>query len=246
MAQTIGTAAAKATIFAGKAQPPTLLTIAPELRNSIYELVFAADAGPVKLLEASPPEKALLQVCRKTQDEAAGLYVAAFRSYWRNTIFTIRRGPEIVTPPYRVNFGMQDVKQVRTLLSIADGNNLEGDFPILQGHVSRLFMVARADSVCTLRHFENACWRLVTVDENAVNTSDGVLIELNDEHGPSFYSFRSKALREFPVERQLTLRQLEVALGRKLVLKDEEATASGGRSEIVSSFAWVREMSRVA
>ncbi|KAK5737824.1 hypothetical protein LTR17_006472 [Elasticomyces elasticus] len=221
MAQTIGTAAAKATTSVGKVQPPTLLTIAPELRNSIYELVFAADAGPVKLLEASPPEKALLEVCKQTQDEAAGLYVAAFRTYWRNTTFTIRRGPAIVTRPYRVNFGMQDVEQVRTLLSSTDGNNLKGDFPILQRAVAWLSMVARADSVCTFRHFKGVKWRLVTVDGNAVNTSDGVLAELNDEHGPSFYSFRSKTIREFPAERELTLRQLEVAVGRKLVLKDE-------------------------
>ncbi|KAK4895288.1 hypothetical protein LTR27_006631 [Elasticomyces elasticus] len=97
MAQTIGTAAAKATAFVGKAQPPTLLTIAAELRNSIYELVFTADAGPVKLLEALPPEKALLQVCKQTQDEAAGLYVAAFRNYWRNTTSVMRHTAEVVS-----------------------------------------------------------------------------------------------------------------------------------------------------
>ncbi|KAK4950927.1 hypothetical protein LTR10_010920 [Elasticomyces elasticus] len=48
-------------------QRPGLLTIANELRNTIYELVFASDATePVHLLTAIPPSKALVLASRQT------------------------------------------------------------------------------------------------------------------------------------------------------------------------------------
>ncbi|KAK5744148.1 hypothetical protein LTR17_002178 [Elasticomyces elasticus] len=230
MAHINDTLAVIATTSVGMAQPPTLLTIAPELRNTIYELVFTADAGPVKLLEASPPEKALLQVCRQTLDEAAGLYVAAFRSYWRGTTFTIRRTDEVVTTACRVNFDMEDIKQIGSLLSTADSGMRY--FPVLQSALSRLWLSAERDSVCTFRHLENASWRLVTIDGNAVDTSNGVLVELENGHGQSYYAPRSKAIEGFPAKRKLTLQQLQVILGRTLLLKGEETTTSDGQSEV--------------
>ncbi|KAK4950923.1 hypothetical protein LTR10_010916 [Elasticomyces elasticus] len=220
MARINDTLAVIATTSVGKAHPPTLLTIAPELRNSIYELVFAADVGPVKLLEASPPEKALLQVCKQTLNEAAGLYVAAFRSYWQGTTFTIHRTPEIFTSACHVNFNMQDVSHIRTLLSITYCNDIGKNFEVLQRGLSRLSTSARANSVCTFRHLHNIAWLLMTVDGNAVDTSNGESIELKYQHGSSYYTPRSDEGQGFPAKRKLTLRQLEVALGRKLLLKD--------------------------
>ncbi|KAK3617663.1 hypothetical protein LTR56_025130 [Elasticomyces elasticus] len=210
----------------GKAQPPTLLTIAPELRNTIYEFVFAVDAGPVKLLEASPPEKALLQVCKQTLNEAAGLYVAAFRSYWQGTTFTIHRTPEIFTSACHVNFNMQDIVQINTLLSITNGNSHGDNLEVLQRGLSRLSISARADSVCTFRHSHNMTWLFMTVDGSPVDTGNGVLVELRYQHGSSYYyPSRATEVDDFPAERQLTLQQLQVILGRKLLLKHEEAMA---------------------
>ncbi|KAK5719217.1 hypothetical protein LTR15_007740 [Elasticomyces elasticus] len=203
----------------GKAQPLTLLTIAPELRNTIYELVFAADAGPVKLLEASPPEKALLQVCKQTLNEAAGLYVAAFRSYWQGTTFTIHCTTGSVNIAlHRVKFNMQDVKQIRTLLSTMDGSNFPVWFYNMRGHFSRLSIPAKVTSIFTFRHFRDTKWLLVMVDGVAVDTSHGGIMRLNDVYGPSYTTF-SKAGDAYPVERMLTLQQLQVTSGRKLLLK---------------------------
>ncbi|KAK5692252.1 hypothetical protein LTR17_025438 [Elasticomyces elasticus] len=67
-----------------------LLTIAAELRNKIYELVFANDSTePVYLVTARPPSKALVLVSRQTYEEAKQMYNKAYREYWSFTTFYI-------------------------------------------------------------------------------------------------------------------------------------------------------------
>ncbi|KAK3621318.1 hypothetical protein LTR22_025253 [Elasticomyces elasticus] len=71
-------------------QRPGLLTIANELRNTIYELVFASDATePVHLLTAIPPSKALVLASRQTYVEAKQMYNKAYQEYWSLTTFYI-------------------------------------------------------------------------------------------------------------------------------------------------------------
>ncbi|KAK5744143.1 hypothetical protein LTR17_002173 [Elasticomyces elasticus] len=71
-------------------QRPGLLTIANELRNNIYELVFASDGTePVYLLTAKPPSKAVALVSRQTCVEAKQMYNKAYREYWSLTTFYV-------------------------------------------------------------------------------------------------------------------------------------------------------------
>ncbi|KAK4895296.1 hypothetical protein LTR27_006639 [Elasticomyces elasticus] len=80
-------------------QPSTFLTIPPEIRNDIYELVFnqiwtagtnyAETGDTVDLMKAVPPSKAPILACRQMFNEAKGLYKTAYRGYWSEVHFTI-------------------------------------------------------------------------------------------------------------------------------------------------------------
>lgn len=52
--------------------PPTFTSIAPEIRNRIFDLVlYSFDTETqTDLLQATPPSKALLLTCRKLYEEA--------------------------------------------------------------------------------------------------------------------------------------------------------------------------------
>lgn len=65
-----------------------LLTLPPELRNSIWELAFTSPPS-VDVLDTSPPSKSLLLACRQIYAEAKCLYNTQFRLYWSTTLFTI-------------------------------------------------------------------------------------------------------------------------------------------------------------
>lgn len=75
--------------------------IPPEIRNRIYELVlFDGDRmTAVELLEAKPPTKDLLLVCRQFHDEAKSMHQAACREYWSSTKFDITLP---IVPAYEV------------------------------------------------------------------------------------------------------------------------------------------------
>ncbi|KAK5719221.1 hypothetical protein LTR15_007744 [Elasticomyces elasticus] len=66
-------------------RPTGFLTIPPEIRNQIYDLVAAPEVGVVNLLTARAPTKPLKFVCRQIYNEVRHLHKAAHRSYWRDT-----------------------------------------------------------------------------------------------------------------------------------------------------------------
>ncbi|KAK4892028.1 hypothetical protein LTR27_009378 [Elasticomyces elasticus] len=68
---------------------PTLLTIPPEMRNIIYELVFGTQPEEADLLNPTPSSKALLLGCTQVYEEAKGLYSTAYRAYWPKTYFVV-------------------------------------------------------------------------------------------------------------------------------------------------------------
>ncbi|KAK4950924.1 hypothetical protein LTR10_010917 [Elasticomyces elasticus] len=70
-------------------QTAKLLTIAPELRNNIYELVFTPKTGPVDVRHVKPPSAALVKTCRQACKEALQLYLSSKRRYWQDTTFII-------------------------------------------------------------------------------------------------------------------------------------------------------------
>ncbi|KXT13345.1 hypothetical protein AC579_6044 [Pseudocercospora musae] len=79
--------------------PPCYLLekIPAELRNRIYQLVFAPyeeevnKAGEINLCKAKFPPKNLIFTCRQIHSEAAKMYKAEYQRYWRSTKFGIDR-----------------------------------------------------------------------------------------------------------------------------------------------------------
>jgi len=75
------------------AQPQSgcrLLLLAPELRNSIYELVFDESSdSPVDLRHTNPPSRALLLTCRAIHAETSLVYRHAYRQYWSTNDFEL-------------------------------------------------------------------------------------------------------------------------------------------------------------
>ena len=59
------------------------LALPAEIRNEIYGLAFTDNAvEPINLCHAYPPSKALLLTCHQINNEAAGIYRDANKSYW--------------------------------------------------------------------------------------------------------------------------------------------------------------------
>ncbi|KAK5719218.1 hypothetical protein LTR15_007741 [Elasticomyces elasticus] len=103
-------------------QTPKLLTIAAELRNSIYELVFTMPPGPTDLLTATRPPNDLRLVCTQTRKEARGLWKTANLAYWPNTTFTITKKaipPHQLQTPLHLSLTPQDLSRIRTILFTA-------------------------------------------------------------------------------------------------------------------------------
>lgn len=71
-----------------------------EIRNMIYQLALTTDDTDneerdyIDLLDAHPPTKSLLLVCRGMNNEARGLYKAAYRAYWSKNSFIAHRALE--------------------------------------------------------------------------------------------------------------------------------------------------------
>ncbi|OQO01903.1 hypothetical protein B0A48_12376 [Cryoendolithus antarcticus] len=68
-----------------------LLELAPELRNEIYDPVYTHDTRrfTLSLMRRQEPQKALLLTCKLINNEAGGVYHAAFRSYVESTVFCV-------------------------------------------------------------------------------------------------------------------------------------------------------------
>lgn len=73
-------------------------SIPAEMRNRIYDLVFAPDDPDAegwyedpetRLEEARPPSKAMLLACRQVYNKAKYMYRAAYRLYWTSTRFYV-------------------------------------------------------------------------------------------------------------------------------------------------------------
>ena len=69
------------------------LELPPELRNSIYDLVFSRDIStvPIKLRDATPPRKALALVNRQLYEETYILCRDAYRKFWTTNDFKITK-----------------------------------------------------------------------------------------------------------------------------------------------------------
>lgn len=73
-------------------RPCTLFSIPPELREQIYLFVFSPstdDAQPIDVLEAEPPNSAVLRACKQLNAEARHFYRVAYRDYWTSSSFIL-------------------------------------------------------------------------------------------------------------------------------------------------------------
>ncbi|KAK3633904.1 hypothetical protein LTR56_004663 [Elasticomyces elasticus] len=84
---------------------PKLLTMPPEMRNRIYELVFGTQPGEGDLTGPAPPSRRLLLTCAQVYHEARGVYQTACTSYWAKTHFTIRMPLNAGTEPMAITEG---------------------------------------------------------------------------------------------------------------------------------------------
>ncbi|KAF7188589.1 hypothetical protein HII31_10251 [Pseudocercospora fuligena] len=68
-------------------RPCRLLSLAPELRNEIYELAFTCNDAKIDLATAVPPSSALLRCCRQIHCEAIEIFKDSVRQYYTESYF---------------------------------------------------------------------------------------------------------------------------------------------------------------
>jgi len=73
-------------------QQNRLFALPSELRNEIYEMCLKSDSTTIPLFGAAAlflkTHKPLLYTCKRIAHEASGIYVSAYRIYWRDTTYT--------------------------------------------------------------------------------------------------------------------------------------------------------------
>lgn len=63
-----------------------------EMRNNIYELVYAIDTSEdneIDLLTAKRPSNALILTCRQIHNETAKIYKSSYRDFWSKSSFVL-------------------------------------------------------------------------------------------------------------------------------------------------------------
>lgn len=84
-----------------------LLNISPELRNAIYEEVFAFPSM-ADFLDSEPPFNALTRTCHQVRGECWKMYKEMYRDYWSTTLFTIDVFWRRVRTQDRIDNAIQD------------------------------------------------------------------------------------------------------------------------------------------
>ncbi|KAK5744167.1 hypothetical protein LTR17_002197 [Elasticomyces elasticus] len=100
-----------------------LLSIAPEIRNNIYELAFTSNAPEADFFKPAPPTKALLLSCKQIWQEAKGLHKSAYRAYYNSTTFVIEQGA-ITEPAYEMPCTDEDLSHMRHVELLTTGRGL--------------------------------------------------------------------------------------------------------------------------
>ncbi|KAK5695899.1 hypothetical protein LTR97_008319 [Elasticomyces elasticus] len=216
-------------------QTSKLLTIAAELRNTIYELVFTKPPGPTNLLTATPPSSDILSVCKQTRREAHGLWVTANRDYWPNTTFTITKKaipPHQLQTPLHLSLTPQDLSRIRTILFTARVVHFDN----LRKLFTRHSIASQNDHLVTFEHDvgTKGQWRLTVLDGGDFKDS-GAAVYMRDL--PMFVDFRlirmnseGKPLGWVPHTDPVTVKNLSSLMGREVVLAEvkEELRRSDG------------------
>lgn len=99
-----------------------LFKLAPELRNTIYNLVFSTtsnDEGTIDFDDTTPPAKALISTCQLLYQESHGIYKTAFREYC-NHEFVIRK--DCLGSPYCETLGNEVLLHITRVRVVFDAS----------------------------------------------------------------------------------------------------------------------------
>ncbi|KAK5744146.1 hypothetical protein LTR17_002176 [Elasticomyces elasticus] len=235
------TAVSAADCHVATSQMPTLLTIPPEMRNVIYELVFSVHRhGLVDLIDSAPPSKSILFTCREIYTEAAKMHMHTYEDYWRSTPFSLatRRLPP---SSWDVNFSLQELSKIRHLSFTADitaMRRLLGD-EIRYDHLPAASPESSCAQSWTYTRFAgpDRFWRCTAVNGTARE------IEGDEDAGPLFahlyfglHGVRDK--RGPDVFQSITRSEIESILGFQVLLRGEIAGISAAECGKDHSGTW--------
>ncbi|KAK5744147.1 hypothetical protein LTR17_002177 [Elasticomyces elasticus] len=157
-------------------QTSKLLNIAAELRNNIYELVFALKTGPVDVRYVELPSAALVETCRQARKETLQMYRFSKECYLRETTFILTSRP---SPGFDgiMNFTLRDLQSMRSLRFKISAVHLQNRFGILPaaGYV--------ATSICTFERHAVGAWFCCEIGNVAIPASIGYPMLYNDGAG---------------------------------------------------------------
>ncbi|KAK5695897.1 hypothetical protein LTR97_008317 [Elasticomyces elasticus] len=135
-------------------QTAKLLTIAAELRNNIYELVFKLKTGPVDVRYVELQSAALVITCRQAREETLQMYRSCKERYLRETTFilTSRRSPGF---DGIMNFTLSDLQSMRSLRFMISARHLRNRFG---GFLRNADYAATAKPMCTFERHAVGAW----------------------------------------------------------------------------------------
>ncbi|KAK3617662.1 hypothetical protein LTR56_025129 [Elasticomyces elasticus] len=205
-------------------QTAKLLTIAPELRNNIYELVFTPKTGPVDIRYVRPPSAALVKTCRKAREETLQMYRSCKERYLRETTFilTSRRSPGF---DGIMNFTLSDLQSMRSLRFKISARHLQNRF---DGFLRTADYAATATPMCTFERHAVGAWFCCEISGVAIPASVQVGYPMLFDDGAGWVAastlmpwvapwVAAKAKRK--VLQPLGRAELSALLGRKVKLR---------------------------
>ncbi|KAK0933332.1 hypothetical protein LTR48_006044 [Friedmanniomyces endolithicus] len=150
---------------------PKIFTISLELRNSIYELVFACPDRTIYMLSAASPCRCLLYTCRQMYQEAEGIHKSAHQHFYSTSHFVLYCLPKPLDQPVR--FSREDLRHIQHLTYIfaiwEDGS--VRPMPTLDGSPAH-----RPESIVGYRRRANGLWSFDSIGDMDVTCATPLIV----------------------------------------------------------------------
>ncbi|KAK5678582.1 hypothetical protein LTS10_009026 [Elasticomyces elasticus] len=171
-------------------QTSPLLSLPPELRNDITEMVVNdIPEKTLNLLTAIPPGNGLLCTCRQMFNESKALYDAARLQFWSNTSFEVRRDTNATR--VGIHCSVRDLEAIRHLQLVTTTSEL---FTSNISTSDRRHLKALAPrSILSFKRNSNSSWYLFTVDAKSVVGTPCERLFLRSSESLSFDTWTSGA-----------------------------------------------------
>ncbi|KAK5719215.1 hypothetical protein LTR15_007738 [Elasticomyces elasticus] len=202
-----------------------LLSIAPELRNTIYEMVFwpASFRERTDLLTATPPSKEIRLTCRRVNEEARGLYYTAYRSYWTETSFSISFPVERPwTSSVFANFTARDLARVRFVHFTAKCKALA--ISVDSSYSPLLEWGCEPEQICDFELQEGSPnrWVLKSVDgERTTGNSQSVVLKVSGPYSQYSVVATNELARWQTGNTTLKVLELDILISQRVHLKED-------------------------